>query len=282
MSLHELKLKFLGCLNGLTSVQIHPLIPLHVNLKLINDVDALKETTNLVEKLYSALEDLYLTGEYAYPILSNHINELIPEVERNKEKITIYLNNYKISHDETVTKLFVVDTVKLQKVKPIGYDKFEDPDFEITFRYTMFESLHKQLDIFLKNLKFLKNQIERKTQLKTKTISRPFEIPDLKEIFRDEKYFEFIIQKTRGRFQDFDSTTGHYKWLKGDEYLAAFAVRLREKNRLLNTNEIQNNQFLRKVFCKFFLIEISNKTFQPNRINEKKKREFSFIVESDT
>jgi hypothetical protein len=283
MSPHELKVKFLSDLNLLTGVQTHPLIPLHINLQKINDPEALKETINLTDKLYSTLENLYLTGETAYPIVSKYINELIPEIEIHKEKILAYLSNYKISTDETSINLIVIDSIKLQKVKPKDYDEsVNNPDFEIVFRYKMFESLNEKLDNLFGNLKFLNDQINRKTHSKNKSISHPGEIPDLKEIFKSEIYFNHILERTKGEFHKYYATAGQYEWIKGAEYLAAFACQLRDKHRLKDTYKISNNQFLRKVFCKFFNLKTSNKTFQPDRIDERKKAKFSFIVESDT
>jgi|WetSurMetagenome_2_1015567.scaffolds.fasta_scaffold00070_9 hypothetical protein len=282
MSPHDLKKRLILYLNGLTfQHEINPLIPLHVNLRKINDLDVFVETHKVADEFYNVLENLYLQGSNSYPIILKHINDIIPEIEKCNNRISIYLKQYEISHKETSLDLILVDVRKLQRVRPIGYETFGNPDLELVANYNAYENLNQSLNKLINDLNFLKDQIGSIRVPKSKLSPNVQKVPDLKDVFINDQYFEKIVAKTKGKFHEFDSTTGHYNWTAGDEYLAALAFRLREMHRLKYIYDINNNQFLRRVFSKFFHKEVSEKTFQPSRVNERKKREFSFIVESD-
>ena len=131
----------------------------------------------------------------------------------------------------------------------------------------------KKITKYISELKELM-LIERGNNIKQPKIS--IKLP---ELFKDENYFEQIINHVKVKeFYNFDRTSGNYYWKKNKkEYLAALTICLKEKNRLKNEIFKGSNQYLRRVFCDFFHIDISEKTFQPNETKENKKKHFSFI-----
>ena len=111
------------------------------------------------------------------------------------------------------------------------------------------------------------------------------DIPDLKDIFKDPHYLSIILQHENVRkFYSHERETDKYIWRQhSKQYLAAMAIHLRNKHRLLDKSDINNNQYLAKVFFKFFSLNYPDKgekSFQPQEIaNQGKTSQFSFITD---
>jgi hypothetical protein len=282
MSLYQLKEKLLTNLKLLTGIQIYPFIPLHINLKKLNDLEAFKETANLIDELYGALENPYLAGEDSYPIVAQHIKELMPEVESNKSKILTYLSNYKISHDETGINPFLINVTTMEKAKPKGFANPDvNTDFEMVTKYLSFDDLYKRLNKFLSNLNFLYEQLEMKTKRENKQdkiLENKF--PPLPDCFIDPADFKkyFHAPQIADIYEAYDDGTFHLK--KGKKsYLACIAQRMSAKGKLIE--EIKSNQDLAKVFCPYFNVDYDDKhekQFEPKRANQVKREFYDFVM----
>jgi hypothetical protein len=292
MSIHDLKVKFLSNVDTIDSFVWTKLgegdsrisfttIDLYKKIIGTNVEEDIVETIRLANELYGTLETLHLEGIKRYPLLSKYLNELISHLENVFRNSNEYLSAYRVITDVD-GNLILNNSRKGEKAKLKYNDgSIEDPDFYLASRYLLLEKYNKEIGVFLDNLKFLNDQIKTKIPDLNKIKTKIKEIPDLKEIFKTEEYFEYILQKTKDNFHSFDSTTGFYRWTSTDKNLALFACQLRDKHRLKDTFPIKNNQFLRKVFCKFFHSKSSEKTFQAERIKYRKKNVFSFITEFD-
>jgi hypothetical protein len=105
----------------------------------------------------------------------------------------------------------------------------------------------------------------------------------MKMIIKDWDYFEAVLSK-KSDYCRFDRTDDKYYWTKSKSLLAGFVITLRDKGRLKNPEnfmgfEIENNQDLGRVFCKYFNIEYSYKRFQPDEIKPNHKKPFALITD---
>jgi len=109
-------------------------------------------------------------------------------------------------------------------------------------------------------------------------------LPPIREIFNPHDFFEKLLGKLlENDFCTLNRATGQYFWKNPKSLLAGLTIQLRDKHRLTNHEnhyqfDISNNQDLGRLFCQFFNVKYDNKTFQPDRIQDKHKKPFNFIT----
>lgn len=278
-------------INNLNEIAVNENAPAYVLFQFNDEVESLLPIRDKYDKCH------YQDSDNLEKFLTHSIEPLCfldTNIETDAEDLCFFVSSrlLMLSSKNDVEFVDVINKYFLQALKtfsPVDISGFLDIQFEIFKKYPKNETI-SNFFLYLEGLmdEFKEPQkifvlewikMQRRNPLEEK-------LPTLAEIFKEKGYYTFIMnhEKVKEIYTQ-DRINDKYILKSGKkEMLAALAIKLREKQKLIIDPRFNNNQFLARIFFNHFNVQFDikkgDKAFQPSNYRTiEKKSNFSFITD---